>query len=161
MKESNNLSPVARALQEFMLKQDDPDAVMCAGNRKWTARELAEEIENQTDEGIDLENNIIKLTIHLLFSGKETIDGIPLETRLTQARYIIKHLVMLMTVCLMLTATVKLMAGLVTVIQSVLTNAEKGFSVKQNQKRLRRHNVLADSRSHFQEQTGRSSSLDA
>jgi DNA-binding NtrC family response regulator len=63
------------AIEQWLEKQDNKDAtiLMSKSGKSYTANQLIEEIRKQTDEGKRLVNNINKLTIDLLFRGKEEI----------------------------------------------------------------------------------------
>lgn len=45
----------------------------CIGKSTWTGNELADEIENQTEHGQRLVNNLILLAVDLVTRGQETI----------------------------------------------------------------------------------------
>jgi hypothetical protein len=68
-----DLDSVSEGLVKWLEKQDDKDAVMLCGNKNYTAAQLIEEINNQTDFGKRTVSSMIKLTISLLFRGKESI----------------------------------------------------------------------------------------
>lgn len=66
---------VSEAMQEWLLSQEDQDMVItadCTG-KNYTAKDMIREIENETAEGIELEKQIIQLTIDLLFRKVERI----------------------------------------------------------------------------------------
>lgn len=66
---------VATAIETWLNQQDDKEQVLfvSGSNKKITARELIEMIRLETDEGLKLEESILKLTISLLFRQKENI----------------------------------------------------------------------------------------
>jgi DNA-binding NtrC family response regulator len=68
-------SNVDVAVEEWLAKQNNKDATMLVSKsgKSYTANELLREIRGQTDEGKHLANSINKLTIDLLFRGKEKI----------------------------------------------------------------------------------------
>jgi DNA-binding NtrC family response regulator len=63
------------AIEQWLEKQDEKDNIMLAtkSGKSYSANQLIEEIRKQTDEGKHLVNNINKLTLDLLFRGKEQI----------------------------------------------------------------------------------------
>jgi len=66
---------VDNAIAQWLEKQDNKDSIMLVSKsgKKYTANQLIEEIRKQTDEGKHLTSSINKLTIDLLFRGKETL----------------------------------------------------------------------------------------
>jgi len=66
---------VATAIENWLYKQDNKDkTIMISGdNESYTANDLINAIRMQTEKGRKLEENILKLTISLLFRGKEKI----------------------------------------------------------------------------------------
>jgi len=66
---------VATAIENWLYKQDNKDkTIMISGdNESYSANDLINEIRMQTEKGRKLEENILKLTISLLFRGKEKI----------------------------------------------------------------------------------------
>lgn len=68
------MSKIAAAIKKWLEAQDDQDQIlMIKSGKSFTAKELISEIENQTEEGIKLEESITQLTIDLLFRKKESI----------------------------------------------------------------------------------------
>lgn len=63
------------AIEQWLEKQDNKDSPMLISKsgQSYTPNQLIAEIRQQTDEGKELANNINKLTIDLLFRGKEKI----------------------------------------------------------------------------------------
>jgi DNA-binding NtrC family response regulator len=63
------------ALEQWLEQQDNKEDIMLItkSGKTYTANQLIEEVRKQTDEGKKLVNNINKLTINLLFRGKEEI----------------------------------------------------------------------------------------
>ncbi len=66
---------VATAIEEWFEVQDNKDQVMIVhGNgNSYTPANLIDEIRNQTDVGQEIQENMLKLTIDLLFRGVEEI----------------------------------------------------------------------------------------
>ncbi len=68
------MNKIAKAIKTWLEAQDDQDQVLVVKSGKsFTAKELISEIENQTKQGIELEESITKLTIDLLFRKRESI----------------------------------------------------------------------------------------
>lgn len=68
------MNKIANAIKNWLEAQDDQDQVlMIKSGKSFTVKELISEIENQTDEGIKIEESITQLTIDLLFRKKESI----------------------------------------------------------------------------------------
>lgn len=70
-------SKIAEAIIKWLDTQDDKDKVLFirkgANSHSFTGEQLIEEINQQTEVGKDIEQNIIALTIDLLFRRKETL----------------------------------------------------------------------------------------
>lgn len=47
---------------------------LCIGKSSWTGNELADEIENQTEHGQRLVNNLVLLAVDLVTRGQEKIE---------------------------------------------------------------------------------------
>lgn len=68
------MNKIANAIKNWLDAQNDQDQILMIKNGKsFTTKELISEIENQTEEGIKLEESITQLTIDLLFRKKESI----------------------------------------------------------------------------------------
>lgn len=59
-------------IEKFHLKGEDV-AILSKCGKSYTGNEVALEIENETEEGIKIYQNIISLAVHLLLKGKEKI----------------------------------------------------------------------------------------
>ena len=59
-------------------KYNSNDGYLVQGGKKYTLKELVEEMENNTSIGIDIQNSLFKLTIDLLMRGKETLPMVDL-----------------------------------------------------------------------------------
>jgi len=67
------MSDIAKALIEYLEVQDDKDRKIVAGQKSYSANELIQEIQNETNDGKKLEQGIIILTIDLLFREVENL----------------------------------------------------------------------------------------
>lgn len=66
---------VATAIENWLMKQDDKDQVLVVSGvgKSFTANELINAIRLETEDGRKIEESILKLTVSLLFRGKESI----------------------------------------------------------------------------------------
>ena len=76
-KEANRLLKldVSTAIEEWLEKQENKDQVLLLhGNGKsFSANDLIDEIRTQTPVGLEIEENMLKLTIDLLFRKQEKL----------------------------------------------------------------------------------------
>ena len=66
---------VAKAIEEWLEAQDNKDQVMIyhGNGNSYTPADLIEEIRQQTDVGQEIQENMLKLTIDLIFRTVEKI----------------------------------------------------------------------------------------
>lgn len=65
-----SINKLKQSMIETYRKFGDDKAILIKGKKSYTGNEIAEEIENETDFGIEMINSIIKLSIDLLKRDK-------------------------------------------------------------------------------------------
>lgn len=72
--ENNPSKKVSMAIKNWLEIQEDKTQIMMISRAgEYSAQDLILEIENQTKIGVEIEEKILQLTVHLLFRNKENI----------------------------------------------------------------------------------------